>query len=192
MRPVSYAYIIVGPRFRGKFNADRATELGVFREDRAKLARGQSVTVKVEVNGKMVSRTVRPDQVLAKSDPPAVGCSPLIVPYPADLVLQVVIVLDIPSTLCIPSLLSSFKSSAYYRKFWSEDHSLLKKEDYTVRTVYHMCGDGVLENEDYKAFMNGFSSDTNVCELFFAFWRQGLTQRLFSTSSLQGTIVQTQ
>lgn len=73
VRPVSYAYIIVGPRFRGKFNAKRATELGVFREDRAKLARGQSVTVKVEVDGKMVSRTVRPDEVLAESDPPAVG-----------------------------------------------------------------------------------------------------------------------
>ena len=73
VRPVSYAYIIVGPRFRGKFNAARATELGVFREDRAKLARGQSVTVKVEVDGKTVSRTVHPNEVLAESDPPAVG-----------------------------------------------------------------------------------------------------------------------
>ena len=73
VRPVSYAYIIVGPRFRGKFNADRATELGVFRQDRAKLARGQSVTVTMEVDGKKVSRTVRPDQVLAESIPPAVG-----------------------------------------------------------------------------------------------------------------------
>ena len=72
-RPVSYAYIVVGPRFRGKFNADRATELGVFRQDRGKLARGQSVTVQVEVGGKTVSRTVTPDQVLAESDPPAVS-----------------------------------------------------------------------------------------------------------------------
>jgi ribonuclease Z len=74
-----------------------------------------------------------------------------------------VIVLDIPSASCIPSLLSSFKSSAYYRRFWSEDHALLKTKDYSVRTVYHMCGDGVLEDEDYKAFMNGFSSDSHVC-----------------------------
>lgn len=73
MRPVSYAYIIVGPRFRGKFNADKAAELGVFRQDRAPLARGQSVTVKVEVDGKIVSRTVTPDQVLSESLPPAVG-----------------------------------------------------------------------------------------------------------------------
>ena len=108
------------------------------------------------------------------------------------LVFQVVIVLDIPSTSCIPSLLASFKSAAYYRRFWSEDHTLLKKEDYTVRTVYHMCGDGVLENENYKAFMSGFSSDTNVCALFFICRRRGLTQPSFSTSSLQGTIVQIQ
>ena len=81
------------------------------------------------------------------------------------------IVLDVPSASCIPSLLSSFKSSAYYRRFWSEDHALLKKGDYTVRTVYHMCGDGVLENEDYKAFMNGFSSDTHVCASFM-FWKR--------------------
>lgn len=73
MRPVSYAYIIVGPRFRGKFNAKRAAELGVFRQDRAPLARGESVTVKVEVDGKTVLRTVTPDQVLAESDPPAVS-----------------------------------------------------------------------------------------------------------------------
>ena len=73
VRPVSYAYIIVGPRFRGKFNAERATELGVFRRDRALLARGESVTVKVEVDGQTISRTVTPDQVLAESFPPAVG-----------------------------------------------------------------------------------------------------------------------
>lgn len=73
VRPVSYAYIIVGPRFRGKFNAKRATELGVFREDRAKLAQGQSVTVTMEVDGKTVLRTVRPHEVLAASAPPEVG-----------------------------------------------------------------------------------------------------------------------
>jgi ribonuclease Z len=73
VRPVSYAYIIVGPRFRGKFNAKKAEELGVFRQDRAALTRGESVTVKVEVDGKTVLRTVTPDQVLAKSEPPAVG-----------------------------------------------------------------------------------------------------------------------
>jgi ribonuclease Z len=66
----------VGPRYRGKFNADKAAELGVFRQDRAPLARGESVTVKVEVDGKIISRTVTPDQVLAESDPPAVGWSP--------------------------------------------------------------------------------------------------------------------
>ena len=63
----------MGPRYRGKFNADKAAELGVFRQDRAPLARGESVTVKVEVDGKIISRTVTPDQVLAESDPPAVG-----------------------------------------------------------------------------------------------------------------------
>ena len=55
-----------------------------------------------------------------------------------------------------------------------------------------MCGDGVLENEDYKAFMNGFSSDTHVCAIFSTFWRQRLRQSSFSTSFLHETTVQTQ
>lgn len=70
---MSYAYIIVGPRFRGKFNAERAEELGVFKQDRASLVRGDPVTVKVEVDGETVLRTVTPDQVLGESVPPAVG-----------------------------------------------------------------------------------------------------------------------
>ena len=70
---MSYAYIIVGPPFRGKFNAERAAELGVFRRDRASLALGELVTIKEEVDGEIVLRTVTPDQVLAKSSPPAVG-----------------------------------------------------------------------------------------------------------------------
>ena len=76
----------MGPRYRGKFNAEKAAELGVFKRDRASLARGESVTVQVEVDGKTVSRTVTPDQVLSESDPPAVGWSPSTTPHLTDLI----------------------------------------------------------------------------------------------------------
>ena len=64
---MSYAYIIVGPPFRGKFNAERTAELGVFRRVRASLALGELVTIKEEVDGEIVLRTVTPDQVLSKN-----------------------------------------------------------------------------------------------------------------------------
>lgn len=33
---------------------------------------------------------------------------------------------------------------------------------YNVHVVYHLLGDGVLEDERYKAFMNGFADGAHV------------------------------
>ncbi|KAF8159401.1 hypothetical protein B0H34DRAFT_703302 [Crassisporium funariophilum] len=141
--PPTHAYVIVGPRFRGKFDAAKAAALGVFGRDRSTLAKGKAVTVQVQENGETISREVQPDEVLGESEHPGV-----------------VIVLDTPSISHIPSLVSSFKGSGFYAKFWSEDTASLGHE-YIVRAVYHICGDGVLENEGYKTFMNGFSPDVH-------------------------------
>ncbi|KAJ6581025.1 hypothetical protein B0H19DRAFT_1060707 [Mycena capillaripes] len=67
----------------------------------------------------------------------------------------VVIILDVPSPSYIPSLLDSFNRSQFYSKIQSES------SEYTVRSIFHLCGEGVLEDERYVGFMNKFPADTN-------------------------------
>ena len=69
-------------------------------------------------------------------------------------------VLDIPTKAHIPSLLSAFDTSPFYAQFRST-----RPEDlaaYVVRSVFHICGDGVLEDDRYIAFMNGFAPSAHV------------------------------
>ncbi|KDR80789.1 hypothetical protein GALMADRAFT_153220 [Galerina marginata CBS 339.88] len=140
--PPAISYLLVGPQYRGKFNADKAKALGIPAGTlRSRLARGETVTFDVQENGATVQRTVRSEEVVAKSEAPGV-----------------IVILDVPSVAHIPALVASFRDSEFYRKFWSEDPSYFNSPDpeYTLRLAYHMCGEGVLENESYKAFMNGF------------------------------------
>ncbi|KAF9565899.1 hypothetical protein CPC08DRAFT_143698 [Agrocybe pediades] len=140
------SYLLVGPQYRGKFNAERAKELGVPQGRlRSVLARGEAITFEVKEGNEIIQRTVQPDEVMAKAEPPAA-----------------VLILDVPSVAYIPTLISSFKNSEFYGKFWSEDPITLEAEDreYNTRLVYHLCGQGVLEDEKYKEFMRGFSSIT--------------------------------
>lgn len=133
------AYIAVGPRVRGKFDVKKAEQLGVpSGPKRGKLTRGESVTVKVQVEGKFVERVVRPEECVGESETPVAT-----------------LILDIPSKAHIPSLLSAFDNSPFYAKFRSTLPEDLRT--YVVRSVFHICGDGVLEDERYIAFMNGFA-----------------------------------
>ncbi|RDB18569.1 Ribonuclease Z, mitochondrial [Hypsizygus marmoreus] len=132
------AYIIVGPRVRGKFDVKAAEALGVPPGPlRGRLTRGQTVTLKVKVDGEMIERVVRPEDVVGESEAPGT-----------------VVILDIPTTAHISALISSFGESPFYKRFRSEDPEDLK--EYAVRSVFHICGKGVLEDERYVAFMNGF------------------------------------
>jgi hypothetical protein len=70
------------------------------------------------------------------------------------------LVLDIPSKAHIPSLLSAFDNSPFYAMFRSTRPEDLK--NFVVRSVFHLCGDGVLEDERYAAFMNGFAPTADV------------------------------
>ena len=74
---------------------------------------------------------------------------------------------DVPTTAHIPSLVSSFRDSAFFNKVWGP----CKTSDVVIRAIYHICGDGVLEDSTYKAFMSGFAEDVQVsfvlhCRLF--------------------------
>lgn len=74
--------------------------------------------------------------------------------------MQVVLVLDIPAPSHIDSLASSFVDSSFYAQFRSRRPEDIK--EYAVRSIFHICGDGVLEDPRYTTFMNGFAPDVHV------------------------------
>ena len=69
--------------------------------------------------------------------------------------------LDVPSPAHIGPLISSFKNSGFYRTFMKDDNLSLS-DDVKLRAIYHLCGDLVLEDDRYKAFMNAFCPDVHV------------------------------
>ncbi|KAG6872909.1 hypothetical protein C0995_005315 [Termitomyces sp. Mi166 len=142
--PVSptLAYVVVGPRVRGKFNAKAADELGVPSGPlRAQLTKGNSVTVNVMVDGQMVERIVQPEDCIGESESPGVA-----------------IILDIPTVEHIPALIAAFENP-FYAKFHSHHPEDFK--DHAVRSVFHLLGEGVLEDPRYIEFMSGFSTYTD-------------------------------
>ncbi|KAJ7272678.1 hypothetical protein B0H12DRAFT_1043818 [Mycena haematopus] len=135
--PPTLAYVVVGPSVRGKFDVEKSIELGVPKNKRSLLTKGENITVTVKEGDQTVQKVVRPLDCIGPSEVPAV-----------------LIVLDVPSAAYIPSLISSFEQSPFYAKFRST-----RPEDlaaFVVRTVFHLCGDGVLEDARYIEFMNGF------------------------------------
>ncbi|KAF5362391.1 hypothetical protein D9756_002186 [Leucocoprinus leucothites] len=139
-RASTLAYIVVGPRVRGKIDGNKLHELGVpFNELRSKLAKGETIQFEAKSPDGPYVRTVRPEDVTGKSDPPAA-----------------VIMLDVPSVEMIPSVVRSFDT--VYKPFRSSNPNDLEK--HTVRVIYHLLGPGVLEDKRYKAFMRGFPAAT--------------------------------
>ncbi|KAK7031531.1 hypothetical protein R3P38DRAFT_2924192 [Favolaschia claudopus] len=135
--PPTLAYVVVGPSVRGKFDVDKSLELGVPKNMRSRLTRGESITVAVQEGDQTVNKIINPLDCIGPSEVP-----------------PVLIVLDVPSPAYIPHLISSFETSPFYARFHStrtEDVS-----EYAVRTVYHLCGAGVFEDPRYIQFMNGF------------------------------------
>lgn len=68
------AYIVVGPRVRGKFDVKKAEALGVpFGPKRGHLTKGQTITFSVKVGDEMVERVVRPEECVGESEAPGVS-----------------------------------------------------------------------------------------------------------------------
>ncbi|KAI6010112.1 hypothetical protein EDC04DRAFT_3072447 [Pisolithus marmoratus] len=140
LRP-TLAYAIQGPRVRGKFDAQKAEALGLKHGPlRAVLARGQTVTVKVDDgHGNLIDCEIKPSDCIGEGMLPGV-----------------VLLLDTPTLAHIPSLLAGFADGGPFAKYRK-----LKSEDHIVRVIHHLCGDGVLEDERYRAFMNEFGPDVH-------------------------------
>ena len=69
----SLAYIVVGPKTRGKFDAKKADELGLEGRLRGVLANGTAVTfTTTDTQGKKIERTVKPEECVGPGDNPAV------------------------------------------------------------------------------------------------------------------------
>ncbi|RDX42667.1 hypothetical protein OH76DRAFT_1410927 [Lentinus brumalis] len=136
-------YLCVGPSVRGKFDVKKAEELGVRGPMRGRLTKGETVTFEVDDGqGGKIQRTVRPEECVGPSEAP-----------------QAVLILDVPTPAHIPSLLASFTDSPFFAKYRSKDENFRK--EHPLHAVYHLCGEGVLEDERYKKFMNGFSDETH-------------------------------
>ncbi|KAF7370999.1 hypothetical protein MSAN_00734100 [Mycena sanguinolenta] len=135
--PPTLAYVVVGPSVRGKFDVEKSIELGVPKHMRSRLTRGESITVTVKEGDQTVEKVVQPLDCIGPSEVPAV-----------------LIVLDVPSPAYIPSLASTFEQSPFYAKFQSTRPEDLA--EFVVRTVFHLCGDGVLEDSRYIEFLNKF------------------------------------
>lgn len=78
---------------------------------------------------------------------------------------QVMIVLDVPTPAYIHELTTSFATSPFFARLHSKSES--DRNDFGVHLVVHICGEGVLEDARYKAFMNGFADDTHVISSIF-------------------------
>ena len=67
------SYLIVGPRCRGKFNAEKAHELGVVGPDRTRLTRGETIEITVRVGEETIKRVIKPEDVIGKSEKASVS-----------------------------------------------------------------------------------------------------------------------
>lgn len=158
VRDGSTAYIVVGPRVRGKFDVKRAEELGLFGPSRGRVARGETVILTVDDGtGVKVQRTVRPEDCLGEPETRKVRLLILAPRYCTKQLYKVIIILDVPTPDHIESLASAFSTPAYSPfRVKMPAH----RKDYVVHVIYHLLGSDVLEDERYKSFMNGFADDT--------------------------------
>ena len=99
------------------------------------------------------------------------GCVPLLNfiqrTNPDKMSFQVFLVLDIPTPSHIPSLITSFVDSAFFSQFRTQPTKGDGESEYAMRTIFHLCGDAVLNDFRYRIFMSGFPSDTHVSTLHY-------------------------
>ncbi|KAJ7614656.1 hypothetical protein DFH06DRAFT_129359, partial [Mycena polygramma] len=116
-------------------DVQKADALGVPRRKLGDLQAGKNVIVTTQ-EGEV--RVVRPKDCMGLPRSPSV-----------------MIILDIPSPSYIPSLLDSFTRSQFYSQMQSEN------PEYSIPSIFHLCGEGVLEDPRYVGFMNKFPSHTH-------------------------------
>lgn len=161
---LSLSYLVIGPRIRGKFDGAKADAMAIPRPLRSKLAKGETIQFKRKkltssdlATAETETITVTPGELLAASIPAAA-----------------VLILDVPSPIHVPSLLEAFRGQNGYARWtgWkdrnardveAEGEQEMKtkdesdiQDDFVLRTVIHLCGEGVWENQMYREFIAGF------------------------------------
>lgn len=143
-RRTATSYLLVGPEYRGKFDAAVADKLKVKRPDRAKLARGESV---INMDGE----TITPEMVIGPSSPSAVCLCILYTVSNANFFTQTLLVIDCPSPEFIPGLLDSACLS-----------ELPKSKRQHLHCVFHMVPAAVLEDPRYVQWMSKLGPEVHV------------------------------
>jgi ribonuclease Z len=76
------AYVVIGPRVRGKFDAEKAKELQIPNgRQRSELVKGTAITYMVPEGDGIVERTVQPEDVIGPSECPSVSVAPCFIRY---------------------------------------------------------------------------------------------------------------
>ncbi|TDL24665.1 hypothetical protein BD410DRAFT_745395 [Rickenella mellea] len=128
------SFIVHAHRPRGKFDAKKASALGLGPGPlRARLAKGEAVEIKVTTeNGGEVIRTIQPADCMGIPDKAGT-----------------LIIVDCPTPDYIDGLLASPVWSDYQPQDGVES-------EYTLQAVFHLVGDGVLEDPRYVQWMRSF------------------------------------
>ena len=104
------------------------------------------------------TRIIRPEDCLGAAEKPVVSNSLLRPVFDTYSYLQVVCVIDCPTIGHIENLVNS--------PAWKDYHSTISEDmPHNLHVMYHLAGDGVLEDEQYKMWMKKFGSHVHVCML---------------------------
>lgn len=62
------SYLVMGPQYRGKFDAEKAHSLGIKGPDRGRLTKGETITIQVQDGDSVIERVIKPEDVIGESE----------------------------------------------------------------------------------------------------------------------------
>lgn len=175
---LSLSYLVIGPRIRGKFDGAKAEAMGVPRPLRKNIANGETVQFK----RKKTTNTSSSSSATTEVEMETITVGPADLVEPSD-PATAVLILDVPSPEHVPALFETFRGQNGYAKWtgWKEagedamgetnaeavKNETEPQEDFVLRTVIHLCGEGVWESKRYREFIAGFGEWEDIHVSFF-------------------------
>ncbi|KAE9385771.1 hypothetical protein BT96DRAFT_928646 [Gymnopus androsaceus JB14] len=170
---LSLSYLVIGPRIRGKFDGAKAEAMGVPRPLRKNIANGETVQFK----RKKTTNTSSSSSATTEVEMETITVGPADLVEPSD-PATAVLILDVPSPEHVPALFETFRGQNGYAKWtgWKEagedamgetnaeavKNETEPQEDFVLRTVIHLCGEGVWESKRYREFIAGFGEREDI------------------------------
>ncbi|KAE9392021.1 hypothetical protein BT96DRAFT_924951 [Gymnopus androsaceus JB14] len=160
---LSLSYLVIGPRIRGKFDGAKAEAMGVPRPLRKNIANGETVQFK----RKKTTNTSSSSSATTEVEMETITVGPADLVEPSD-----------PATAVLILTYPTFRAQNGYAKWtgWKEagedamgetnaeavKNETEPQEDFVLRTVIHLCGEGVWESKRYREFIAGFGEREDI------------------------------